>query len=112
LQGFGNPFQVVNADPISEEDLWVGISAFGEVGLPSMVSIPGTDLKVQYVSSMEANLALLSALFGEKEAGWGLEAGAAICGVPVLALSMPNAPARGLVDIWLCKATVHEAAGW
>jgi hypothetical protein len=112
VQGFINPFQVTNSVPLSKDDLWVGASAFGGIGLPSMVSMPGTDLEVQYVSSMEANLALLSTLFGEKGAGWGLRAGAGICGVPSQVLSLPRMPAGNLVDIWLCKASVHEAGGW
>jgi len=108
IHGFGNPFRVVGIEPPSNDDIWVGISTFCSVGLPDIVSVPGLNLEVQYVTSIQANLASLNVLFGERSAGWGLQGGVAICGVPGYALPMLQVPSTSMVDIWICRASVHE----
>ncbi len=109
INGFGNPFQTATVDRLSDRDVWITVSSFCSIGIPKMISVPGTDLQVQYATSLGANLATLSALFGQKESGWGVEGGVAICGVPSNALPMLRGPTGSTMDLWLCKAKVHEA---
>lgn len=109
IQGFGNPFQISSLVLPSGDDIWIGVSTFASVGLPKMVSVPGAGLEVQYVISLEANLAALSALFGQPGSGWAVEGGAAICGVPASSLPMLDLPTESQIDLWLCKAVMHEA---
>lgn len=105
---FGNPFQASSNDLLSGEDVWVGISAFGSLGLPKMISVPGAKIEVQCVNSFDANIAMLHAIFGEKEAGWGMECGVAICGIPSSTVPSLKAPSGTTLDVWMCKAVIHE----
>lgn len=108
VMGFGNPFQTSSDDLLSGEEVWISISTFGSMDLPDMVSVPGVNTKVKCVTSMNANLAMLSVIFGEKGAGWGMECGAAICGIPSGAVPSFNAPAGSIIDVWICKASIND----
>ncbi|MCG7844733.1 MAG: lamin tail domain-containing protein, partial [Methanomassiliicoccales archaeon] len=108
-QGFGNPFHIASLELPSGKDVWIGVSTFTSIGLPKMVSLPGMSMEVQYVTTLEANLAALSALFGSVGTGWGVEGGAAIRGVPASSMPMLDLPSDSLVDLWLCRAALHEA---
>jgi hypothetical protein len=104
---FGNPFQVSSNDLLSGEDVWIGISAFGSLEIPKMISVPGANIEVQCVNSFDVNMALLHAIFGEKEVGWGMECGVGICGIPSNVVPSLKAPSGTTIDVWMCKAVVH-----
>ena len=104
---FGNPFQVSSDELLSGEDVRVGISAFGSLRMPGMISVPGAKIEVRCVNSFNANIAMLHAIFGGKEAGWSMECGVAICGIPSNAVPILKAQSGTTIDVWMCKAVIH-----
>jgi len=102
---FGNPFQMDG--PSSAQEVWVGISYFGSIGVPGMISVPGVDMEVRYRTSLDMNIEALSICLGQRNEGWAVEIGAAICGVPGQALGFLNVAAGATVDVWLCKIRIQ-----
>lgn len=108
ISSFGDPYYVGTDAPSVTHDVWIGVHSYASLGLPKMISAATTDMKVQYVTSLEANIATLSAVLGDKDAGWGVEGGVCIKGIPSSSLKIRNMAANSLVSIWLCKASIHE----
>lgn len=107
----GNPFQAFLDGLPSTDAIWIGISAFGAVGIPKMICAPGYSKEVRYQTSVAVDLGMMAKIFGLKTSGWTMEAGVKITGVPATAVPALKAPYGTTLDIWLCKVTVHGAAG-
>jgi hypothetical protein len=107
----GNPFQAYLDGLPSANGIWLGMSAFGAVGIPRMICAPGYSTEVRYQSSVAVNLDMMAKLFGARTSGWSMEAGVKITGVPATAVPIFKAPYGTTVDIWLCKITVQEVQG-
>ncbi|NLX48068.1 MAG: hypothetical protein GXY70_07885 [Euryarchaeota archaeon] len=107
---FGNPFQAYLDGLPSANGIWVGISSFGSLGVPKMISAPGCGMEVRYQTMVAVDLGVLATVFGLKAPGWSMEAGAKISGVPSTAVPMFKAPSGTTLDIWLCKVTVQRAS--
>jgi hypothetical protein len=105
---FGDPYDSGTNPPSVTQDVWIGVHSYASLGLPKMISTAVTRIKVQYVTSIEANIAALSAVLGDRDAGWGIEGGVCIKGIPSSALNIKNVAANSLVSLWLCKASIHE----
>lgn len=103
----GNPFQAYLDGLPSTDGIWLGMSAFGAVGIPRMLCAPGYSTEVRYQSSVAVNLDMLAKVFGARTSGWSMEAGVKITGVPATAVPLFKAPYGTTVDIWLCKMTVQ-----
>jgi len=104
---FGNPFQAYLDGLPSAKGIWIGLSSFGSMGVPQMISAPGYGREVRYQTSVAVDLGVLATVFGFKASGWSMEAGAKIVGVPATAVPMFKAPYGTTLDIWLCKVTVQ-----
>jgi hypothetical protein len=107
----GNPFQAYLDGLPSANGIWLGMSAFGAVGIPRIICAPGYSTEVRYQSSVAVNLDMMAKLFGARTSGWSMEAGVKITGVPATAVPIFKAPYGTTVDIWLCKITVQEVQG-
>ena len=103
----GNPFQAYLDGLPSANGIWLGMSAFGAVGVPRMMSAPGYSTEVRYQSSVAVDLGVLAKVFGLRASGWSMEAGVKITGVPATAVPVFKAPYGTTLDIWLCKVTVQ-----
>jgi hypothetical protein len=103
----GNPFQAYLNGLPSADGIWLGMSAFGAVGVPKMIRAPGYSTEVRYQASVAVDLGVLATIFGIKSSGWSMEAGVKITGVPATAVPMLKAPYGTTLDIWLCKVTVQ-----
>lgn len=104
---FGDPFQAGHSTPGSPLGAWVGISAFGSIGIPRMIATPGVELEISYKTSLNLNLQALSLFMGQRREGWAVEMGVAVCGVPSNALAGLGVTPGTSVDVWLCKITLH-----
>lgn len=109
LSCFGEPFEMVTDAPSVSEDVWIGVHNLASMGLPKMLSIGANGPKVQYVTSIQANIATLTSALGEKGEDWGIECGVCIKGIPSGALRIKGLAADSLVCIWLCKASVRAS---
>ncbi len=108
-KSLGNPFQAYLDGLPSANGIWLGMSAFGAVGIPKMICLPGYSTQVRCQASVAVDMGVLAAVFGLKASGWSMEAGVKITGVPATAVPIFKAPYGTTLDIWLCKVTVQEA---
>ncbi len=106
----GNPFAAYLDGLPSAHGIWLGMSAFGSVGVPRMICAPGYSTEVRYQTSVAVDLGVLAAVFGLKPSGWSMEAGVKITGVPATAVPLFKAPYGTTLDIWLCKVVVQEVS--
>ena len=104
---FGNPFQAYLDGLPSANGIWLAMSAFGSVGVPKMICLPGYSTEVRYQASVAVDLGVLAKVFGMRASGWSMEAGVKITGVPATAVPLFKAPYGTTLDIWLCKVTVQ-----
>ena len=104
---FGNPFQAYLDGLPSANGIWLAMSAFGSVGVPKMICLPGYSTEVRYQASVAVDLGVLAKVFGLRASGWSMEAGVKITGVPATAVPLFKAPYGTTLDIWLCKVTVQ-----
>ena len=103
----GNPFQAYLDGLPSANGIWLAMSAFGAVGVPSMIRAPGYSTEVRYQASVAVDLGVLAMVFGLRTGGWSMEAGVKITGVPATAVPILKAPYGTTLDIWLCKVNVQ-----
>ena len=108
VASFGNPFRAYLDGLSGADGIWLGMSSFGAIGIPKMISAPGLDLEVRYQTTVSVNLGVLAMALGVRSPGWAVEAGAKVSGVPAAAVPALKVPMGTMADIWLCKATVQR----
>jgi hypothetical protein len=113
IRGLTNPYSAAShARSMKElsEDVYVRVSAFGRVGLPKMVSKMAESLDFRFDAVIEANIALISGVFGADLGKGQVNFGVCISGIPgrmlPIVLGMDTSK---LVTLWVFKASIYES---
>ncbi|MBM4237230.1 MAG: lamin tail domain-containing protein [Euryarchaeota archaeon] len=91
------------------EDVYVQFGAFGEIGLPRMISRAGEGTSMRFDALVEANLPAVASLMGKELGDWRVTFGLRISEVPGSVLpTVLGVGADKLADIWIFRASVFE----
>ncbi len=98
-----------NAAESALEDVYVRFGAFGEIGLPRMISRAVEGTSVRFDALVEANLPAVASLMGKELGSWRVTFGLCISEVPGSILpTVFGVGTDKLADVWIFRASVFE----